>query len=186
MNCPVCQAIALCPVELETGLYFRECPQCHGHWLPSFNYHNWRAMHGPSLPLRQPEAASEDETLQASATGPAPAGPCPECGSDLQPYPVGHGVCFELDHCDVCGGTWFDANEWAVLRRRNLHDDIHSMFMAAWQSTLTARDPAAVEADAARLFSPDDYRRLRRFRAWMDAHARRPAMLAYLRHERPH
>lgn len=33
---------------------------------------------------------------------------CPKCGMDLNHFEF-HGI--ELDRCDACGGTWFDAGE---------------------------------------------------------------------------
>jgi Zn-finger nucleic acid-binding protein len=166
-------------VELETGLYFRECPGCRGHWLPSFNYWSWRAMHGPGLPIRDPD----DETVKATDR-PEPKD-CPECGTRLAGYAVGHGVPFHLDRCLACGGTWFDADEWAILRHRQMHDDIDRIFMSAWQESLSDEDRETWDLDYARRLDPDDFRKLRRFRAWVDAHPQRKTLIAYLRHERP-
>jgi Zn-finger nucleic acid-binding protein len=68
------------------------------------------------------------------STFPTTAKLCPECGRILIKYGVGHGMNFTLDQCGHCLGIWFDKNEWVSLKQRNLHDEVHKVFTASWQT----------------------------------------------------
>src|SRR5207244_2897796 len=84
---------------------------------------------GSDLPERPAE-----EGLRLPVSDNAVPKLCPDCGHILLPYHVGHALNFTLDHCGHCGGTWFDKNEWEILKSRNLHDDIHFIFSHVWQA----------------------------------------------------
>jgi len=101
-------------------------------------------------------------------------------------YLVGHGFSFTIDHCEGCKGVWFDRNEWEVLKERNLHDDLNSMFTSFWQ------DAAQKEARKKRLeqiyisrFGADDYAEIERIRTWLATHPKKQDLLAYLTDKDP-
>ena len=106
---------------------------------------------------------------------------CPECGRFLTRAKVGHGVGFHLDRCGACGGTWFDANEWEVLRARNLHDDVHFIFSAAWQAHVARRErEEAHERLMAEKLGDADWAEVKRIRAWLHGHPQRSQLYAAL------
>jgi Zn-finger nucleic acid-binding protein len=66
-------------------------------------------------------SSKRNRTVRATAPAPpAPRYPCPVCLGvqmhKLRPQPA---VDLELDHCDRCGGIWFDRGEVDRLRRAN-------------------------------------------------------------------
>ncbi len=94
---------------------------------------------------------------------------------------MGHGLNFSIDRCSACGGLWFDANEWELLRQRNLHDDVHYVFSAAWQLR-AAREDELHRRDNRLLkqVGEADFAEVVRMKNWLQGHARRSAILAYL------
>src|SRR5215467_10119638 len=129
MQCPVCITQSLNPQELETGLLALHCPSCRGNWLPSAHYREWHVEHREHLTEAPVDPASLPTAHEISR-----ARLCPECGYILLHYKVGHDLKFSLDRCGHCGGVWFDADEWEILRARNLHHDVHFIFSHAWQA----------------------------------------------------
>ncbi len=81
---------------------------------------------------------------------------------------------------------WFDRNEWEVLKSRNLHDDVHTIFTAFWQSGVR-KEEMRKNLDYMYLtkFGEEDYAEIKRVRAWLDEHPRRTELLAYLNDRNP-
>ena len=181
MNCPLCQTPELTPTDLESGLSAMKCPDCSGHWIRGAEYWKWLEKHGPNLP----EQAEQNNEL--SLTEPGKYIDCPECRFRMVKYLVGHGLSFTLDHCEGCKGIWLDRNEWEVLKKRNLHDDLNSMFTAFWQrgAQKEARKKHLEEIYIDR-FGMDDYTEIKRIRAWLDNHSNKQDLLAYLIDEDPY
>ena len=123
MQCPVCATATLQDQERESGLITLRCPSCRGQWLTSAHYWAWHDQH----PEQRAES-SFDATGVSAATGDSRAKLCPECGRLLIRYKVGQELPFALDRCGGCGGVWFDADEWELLKARNLHHHMHCIF----------------------------------------------------------
>lgn len=179
MNCPICKTVPLADAELEPGLASHACAQCGGQWVGQDTYFAWVEAQGPNLPEKTPETAAQlpvNETARAKL--------CPSCGRFLTRARVGHGVGFQLDRCATCGGIWFDANEWQILRDRNLHDDVHFVFSAAWQADVVRQErDAQRERLMAQKLGEADWAEIKRIRAWLDAHAKRSELYAALMHD---
>ena len=177
MNCPVCGTTALAETELERNLTGLRCAACEGVWIPSARYRNWMDRHGGSLP-------------EKSAGGGAPmrprgferVRPCPECGALLARYEVGHGVPFRIDHCGRCGGFWLDRGEFEALKARNLHDDLHAIFLDSWQQGLRKeRTDALVDRRMSAALGEADFNELKRIKEWLARHPKKAWLIAYLR-----
>src|SRR6267154_518827 len=110
MNCPVCKNIELISTELELNLPSLTCPGCGGNWIRGTQYWSWLEKQHPSAPEQAEELASDDSGL--SLAEPAAYIDCPECRFRMVKYLVGHGLTFNLDHCEGCKGIWLDKNEW--------------------------------------------------------------------------
>ena len=180
MKCPVCKSPELQVTDLEAGLRFRNCPQCHGNWIRGKEYWKWLEQHGTNLPERR------DQDSGLSVAEPGLHIDCPECRFRMVKYLVGHGFNFTIDHCQGCKGVWLDRNEWEALRERNLHDDLNSMFTSFWQ------DGAQKEARKKRLeqiyvsrFGADDYAEIERIRRWLARRTNKQELLAYLTDKDP-
>ncbi len=177
MRCPVCKEPELATHELEADLRSRDCPRCHGRWVPSYEYSRWREAHPEDLPERAPEEAPDTPEVTESGKGKL----CPECGRILLPYKVGHGLSFSLDRCGSCGGFWMDANEWEALKARNLHDNVHSVFGQAWQRRVFEEEQARRREERLReRFGEADYAEAWRIREWAWSHPRCEELLAFL------
>jgi Zn-finger nucleic acid-binding protein len=176
MQCPVCENSVLKHQELDKGLMAKHCLQCEGSWLPSFQYWRWLEKHGERLP--------EKETEEGCFLPPADskAGKlCPECGRFLTAQQVGHGVAFRLDRCATCGGIWFDKNEWATLKNRNLHDEVHLIFSAAWQSARKKQARSETyEQRIHTILGDSDYQHILEFQEWLKAHPQKSSIMSYL------
>lgn len=177
MNCPVCGMATLMAVEDDDQLRSLRCTSCKGQWIPASRYWEWIERHGQNLPERA--ADEDDEPLAVQETQRIKT--CPECRHFLIRYRVGHGLNFAIERCSACGGLWFDANEWDLLKQRNLHDDVHYIFSASWQLR-AQREEEAKQRDARllRQLGQADFAEVTRMRNWLDGHARRSAILAYL------
>ena len=120
--CPVCNQSPLKKLNLEEGLAAKNCDTCCGHWLSRSSYMKWLKL--------QPEIVSEkplsEFSLETNETQRAKL--CPNCEKILLRYNIGHGLHFSVDHCGSCGGIWLDGNEWAILKKKGLHDEIHKIF----------------------------------------------------------
>ena len=176
MNCPVCKATTLVAEELEAGLAGTRCRQCGGRWIEGTRYLAWVAAQGRQLAEKPPDDGVE---LPVAESGRAKL--CPECGRFLTRAKVGHGVGFHLDRCASCGGIWTDANEWEVLKSRNLHDNLHFVFSGAWQADVlrTERERARDQLLRNKL-GEADFAEVKRVRAWLDGHPRRAELYAVL------
>jgi Zn-finger nucleic acid-binding protein len=99
---------------------------------------------------------------------------------------VGRNVPFTLDNCGECGGVWLDKDEWATLKTRNLHDDLHAIFTEQWQSEARREESRQTLAGMyERRFGAEGYAELQRIRAWIDQHPHKQEILAYLNDSDP-
>jgi len=158
-----------------------KCPGCGGNWIRGAEYWKWLEKHGPNLP----ELAEQNNNL--SLTEPGNYIDCPECRFRMVKYLVGHGLGFTLDHCEGCKGIWLDKNEWEALKKRNLHDDINSMFTAFWQrgAQKEARKKFLEKIYTDR-FGADNYAEIKRIRLWLDNHPNKQDLFAYLTDKDPY
>lgn len=179
MNCPVCGLATMQVAEDDEELKTLHCTTCSGTWIPASQYWTWIERHGANQPERPAHAVEEAEDLAVQETPQIKT--CPECRHFLIRYRVGHGVPFSIDRCGACGGLWFDRNEWEILKARNLHDDVHFVFSAAWQLR-AAREEELQRRDARllRQIGEEDFAEVERMRNWLLHHPRRSAILAHL------
>jgi Zn-finger nucleic acid-binding protein len=167
--CPVCPPGQLLTLQtLEPGLQVRGCTRCGGHWIRLADYWRWRAGKGAGVPEKQVKRASGPAQEAAGYRR------CPDDGQLLTRYRVGRGVAFTLERCAQCEGVWLDANEWEVLKRRGLHDDLHRVFSEDWQREARQMEKShELEALLMRALPPADYVKIREIKAWIDAHPHR-------------
>jgi Zn-finger nucleic acid-binding protein len=179
LACPSCASSTLRATTLEPGLAAHTCGQWSGAWIDAEAYRGWlerrRAQPDVAEPPAAPLALADVQHARL----------CPSCGRVMLRYRVGHGVDFFLDTCGMCNGIWLDRDEWAALKARNLHDDLHLIFTEPWQ--------AEVHRAAARAHLEPLYRKrfgaafdeAVRVRAWLEAHPERAAILAFLADPEP-
>lgn len=181
MNCPVCKTTHIEPKDLEANLSAYSCQKCEGIWLSSRKYFDWLEKHGPKLPEKPySEIAFETDYSKGAKI-------CPECSRILVKYKVGHGINFCIDNCGVCNGVWLDRNEWEILKDRNLHDEIHRVFTTSWQRGVREENTREqLEKLYSRNFGAADYAKLREFKAWLNSHAQKKRMIAYLNEADPY
>jgi hypothetical protein len=105
---------------------------------------------------------------------------CPESGTLMTRFKVGHGFPFAIDR-SITGGVWLDGGEWEALRHRNFHDEIHLVFTAPWQKQVrTERAQATYEATLRSALGDDLLDRLTALRAELLDHPNKSLALAYL------
>jgi len=173
-KCPVC-AIALAAGKVvEPGLLGSGCSKCNGCWIPMENYWKW-------IELQPVQAGAANGDSPASPVDTGPAKRCPDCSHFLGHHRVGHGLTFYLDHCGTCGGFWFDAGEWDMLKSRGMHTQVHHIFSPAWQAAVAREDRAAAHEQTLRSKLGDaDYDEGMRIKEWIAAHERRAELYAMI------
>lgn len=180
MNCPVCKRATLFHKTVSSPLAMRCCNGCGGKWLSASDYWSW-------LDARDGRPPKNQYTDFSCEVHDAPQVKiCPDCGRILIKFKVGHGLDFKLDHCNHCNGVWFDKNEWEMLASRNLHDEVHKIFTTAWQKEIGLEEKARYFARAYEQKFGADYARLKEFKAWLDAHALKASILAFLADAKPY
>jgi Zn-finger nucleic acid-binding protein len=181
MQCPVCKTSPLDPEILDSDLPARNCSNCDGHWINGADYWKWIESRGYNLA----ETPDRDHGLDLSET--KEFIDCPECRWRMVKYLVGKGTGFALDHCQSCKGIWLDRNEWAVLQKRNLHDDLNAVLTAFWQSEALNEERAKrLEKMYISRFGQADYEQIKQIRIWLDGHEKKHELIAYLTDANPH
>lgn len=176
MNCPNCGEVRLVPQSLEANLVSLMCNDCGGHWIQSFQYWKWLDSNGGNLPEKL-----ADGHVQYDLADGDKARICPECTRILVRCKVGHGIDFYLDRCSHCGGIWFDRDEWAVLKVRNLHDDAHFIFSRSWQDQVLRQErEESRERWFERTLGAEDFQKVREFRDWIQKQEHRSAVVRYI------
>ena len=165
----------MAPVSLEPGLAAFQCPKSGGCWLPLQAYFKWRdaTPHAVSPLPEGYEPVVEHDTERAML--------CPESGTLLQRYRVGHGLHFSINRSSVTGGVWLDAGEWDALKSKGLHEQLNLIFTAPYQRTIRSEEltHALRGAFEARM-GAEDFARVEAFREWMLQHPEARYVLNYL------
>ncbi len=176
MKCPSCRSIESNRITLITDLNALVCVKCEGLWIRAEQYWHWKKKQSETFPER-PDVNISELDLEDSGT----AKICPECSKILIRYEVGHSTGFSLDRCNICGGTWFDKNEWEALREKNLHDEIHFIFSAPWQSEVRKeKQEQLMEKRVEKILGSKDYIEAKRVKSWIANHQKSAEILAYL------
>ncbi len=174
MLCPSCDIPTLILKGIDEAPAAKVCTNCNGQWISSKEYLMW---------LRQNVSRVSDNQysdIYFDIDDSKEAKICPDCGRILIKFKVGHGLDFKLDHCNTCGGVWFDKYEWDVLKNRNLHNDIHSIFTTEWQALIRTNERERYLEEIYIKKFGDDYLRIKEFRKWLDQHDQKSSILAYL------
>ncbi|WP_196358111.1 zf-TFIIB domain-containing protein [Nodosilinea nodulosa] len=180
MKCPVCKTASLKYVSLESQIESSQCSNCDGHWISASSYWNWLDEHGERLPEKEPDSTPiEISDVQRAKL-------CPECRRIMLRYKVGHGTTFGLDQCGSCQGFWFDKNEWEALKERNLHDEVHLIFSAPWQSEVRKGQARQFLDSMYTERFEGDYERLKQLKEWIGSHPEKELILDYLANPEPY
>jgi hypothetical protein len=162
------------PVTLERGLNAYRCPDSGGHYITSNDYLGWLQQQ----PARLPHLPEGEPTVAPDSSSPAKI--CPESGTLMTRYKVGHGFTFSIDR-SITGGIWLDSGEWEALKQRNFHDEIHLVFTAPWQKQIrTAQSQATYAETLNASLGQDLLDRLTAMRAELSDHPHRNLALSYL------
>jgi len=162
-------------VTLEQGLTGYQCPTSDGVYIPLAFYSDWLRKQ-PAKLEHLPESVSE--TAVAESDNPALL--CPETGTLMSRFQVGHGFQFTIDRSST-GGIWLDAGEWEELKQRQFHDELHLVFTAPWQKN--ARDLLAAKHTEERLkerFGDELLAEIQQLKAKLAAHEYRDYAIAYI------
>lgn len=162
-------------VALDQGLEAFHCPDSGGHYIPAVSYMKWLEKQPSRLP-QLPESDPKEENVSDSAT----ALLCPESGTLMTRFKVGHGFTFAVNR-SITGGIWLDGGEWDALRQRNFHDEIHLVFTAPWQKQVRDQQAQATYEDRLQsALGPDLVTRLKSLRADLADHPHRNLALAFI------
>lgn len=175
MRSPVGSRMQMEPVQLEDGLMAYRCPETGGIYIPSTCYMRWISQQ-PARKPQLPETGTEQPVVQTDR----PAAICPESGTIMTRYKVGHGFTFTIDR-SITGGIWLDAGEWDALRQRNFHDELNLVFTQSWQhNILRAEQQEGRRQRMEQKFGTDLLKRIDAIKAEIKTHANSEELLAYL------
>ena len=180
MKCPSCPSSPLHLTDLASHLKASSCFSCKGKWIAASDYWTWLDRQGEALPEKTPD----DIPLQVADTQKAKL--CPRCQRIMLRYRVGHGLDFRLDQCGHCKGIWFDANEWEALAQRNLHDEVHLIFSAPWQSKIRKAEARQMLDTIYENSFQADYDKVKQIKAWLDTHPEKKRIIDYLNNPDPY
>ena len=162
-------------VLLESGLEAYRCVDSGGHYIPSQAYLRWIQQQPARLPHLPKSAELAELAVDSSKTL-----FCPESGTLMSRFKVGHGFVFSIDR-SITGGVWLDGGEWETLRQRNFHDEIHLVFTAPWQKQVRTTQAQAIYEQTLRAsLGQDLLDRLTLLRTELLDHSHRNLALAYL------
>lgn len=175
MKSPVGSHKRLEKVQLDQGLIAFRCPESGGYWIPAENYWKWSTSRTESDLEESTEPSSVpiseyDESVKL----------CPESGTVMSRFRVGHGQSFRVDR-STTGGIWLDGGEWEALKAEHLHRTIHLIFTSPWQKAV--RDQERDESYHSLLvhrLGEDLFTRLDALKKELLHHPERAAALAYL------
>lgn len=151
------------------------CPESGGYYIPAAAYMRWLAAQPARLP--QLPTTEEDPAEPQASQG---VRLCPESGTIMTKFKVGHGFRFTIDR-SLTGGIWLDAGEWEALRSRNFHDEIHFIFTEPWQRHVRRDEIAERERERfAQRVGGDLLGRLDELKRELETHPHRDEIQAYL------
>lgn len=105
---------------------------------------------------------------------------CPESGTIMTRYKVGHGLGFRIDR-SVTGGIWLDPGEWEALLAGNIHHELHLVFTTQWQKAIREMDHAASYETMLRERLGDElFGKITTLREELASHPARAVALAFL------
>ncbi len=175
MKSPVGSHKPMILTQLEDGLMAYRCEESGGYYIPSACYMRWLSQQ-PAITPHLPETEQDRYPDQTDA----PARMCPESGTIMTRYKVGHGFTFSIDR-SITGGIWLDAGEWEALRNRNFHDELNRVFTQSWQRTI--RDTELHQNRRKRMeerFGIDVLNRIDSLKAELQDHPSREELIAYI------
>lgn len=174
MKCPVCDTASLNLKQLEKNLKAKQCSRCSGHWISSPDYFAYLEKHTPALPVNPFADITPEMTDSIKAKI------CPDCGHLLTKFKVGHGINFYLDHCHTCNGIWLDKNEWEVLYKRDLHDELNKVFTTQWQKQIREKEYKEKIEKVYEHQVGDGFAEIKKMKQWISKHPQKSVILAYL------
>ena len=81
----------------------------------------------------------------------------------------------------TCGGIWFDAHEWKLLKKEGLVDKLNFIFTSAWQEKVRkAKSDETLEMMYKAKFG-DDYEKVREIKMWLCNYEHKEDFFAYLK-----
>ena len=168
MNCSICRT----PLERATLLVGEDgasdlrgfrCPRDGGVFLPSDLYFAWRERHAEGDTGFAPRPKDVVDVHKPKL--------CPQDGHIMLRHHLEPAASFWIDRCGVCGGVWFDPQEWEATVAAGLHEHLPLLVSDAWQRER--------EAAASRHFHEErlrqalgnlDFERVETFRRWVERH----------------
>ncbi len=136
MISPVDPTSRMIQAEIEPGLIAYTCPKSGGVWIDHKHYWDW-LLKQPGFPKPIPAISDMPVAINDPHNRPLIS---PDSGRLMTKYRVGHGLSFRIDHDSVSGGFWLDQDEYNLLRKRNLHDELHLICSPQYQRELAKLD----------------------------------------------
>lgn len=175
MKSPIGERPTLQATQLDGGLTAYRCPESGGVYITLENYWKWKQ----SAAATGGDEALEDKDFPVSEYDDV-VKICPETGTLMTRYRVGHGMPFRVDR-SITGGVWLDAGEWEALHAGGIHRNLHLVFTAPWQKAVISAEQTALYNERLRNRLGDDfYNELSALREKIRSHPSSAEVFAYL------
>ncbi len=175
MKSPIGERKALVATTLEEGLKAYRCPESGGFYIRLEHYWEWKN--------KSADVVTEDTAAQSTcpiSEYDESVKICPESGTLMTRYRVGHGIPFRVDR-SITGGVWLDAGEWEALHAGGIHRNLHLVFTTQWQKAVLSEEQTALYNQRLRERLGDDfYSELRDLREKLQTHPNKAEIFAFL------
>jgi hypothetical protein len=175
MKSPIGERTELVASTLEDGLMAFRCSESRGIYIKLDHYWKWKKEAGQATS----EATASEQDFPISEYDEV-VKICPETGTLMTRYRVGHGMSFRIDR-SITGGVWLDAGEWDALHAGDLHQNLHLVFTAPWQKAIISKEQTVFYNERLRNHLGDNfYSQLTALRDQIWSHPSYAEALAYL------
>lgn len=175
MKSPIGERRELVATTLEEGLKAHRCPESGGIYIRLQNYWEWKQGKAATT-----DGEAADENASPVSEYDEAVKICPETGTLMTRYRVGHGLPFRVDR-SITGGVWLDAGEWEALHTAGIDRNLHLVFTAPWQKAVISAEQEALYNDRLRKRLGDDfYQQLAALREKIRSHPNSAEAFAYL------
>lgn len=180
MNCPVCRFTELELEDIDVGLSAGVCAHCRGKWISLRSYRVW-------LEFKEHERVKfGEENKTAAIPRHEPARICPRCSRILTKYRIAVESPLNIDRCSLCSGAWLDADDWEVLKTKQLHVALDRIFTDHWQDEISREKTKQTLANIyRRKFGAENFEIVRNFKKWVFDQENSEEILSYLRDSSP-
>jgi Zn-finger nucleic acid-binding protein len=163
------------------GLLGYLCYKCDSKFIRRDDYNRWSKENYNLIESNDLSDKKRIDFLNSKDIDWEKAKKCPECNTIFIKYKIDNNVNFKIEHCNCCGGIWFDSNKWEILKENGAHYNLNNIFTDYWQNKLRETDKKEYFNNLyIKRFGKDDYKILTDFKNWIDSKENKRDIINFL------